>query len=261
MRSGGTTAVGVTGSHRGAAGTAMSVSGPVVLLHIYGAAARRVPGLLARSVAGAAALRRHDGARFTRLLGTGSARSFALRDADLRHWALLSVWDDAVAAARADHSDLHRRWTDVADERLRVTMTPISATGRWAGQRPFAPDRCADGPTTGARAATDGPVAALTRARLRPLRARAFRRAVPAVAADLAGRPGLRLALGIGETPVLHQGTFSVWTSTRALTDFSHSPAHREVVRRTPEVGWYAEETFARFAVLGLEGTYLGRTP
>lgn len=224
---------------------------PVVLLHVFGADARRIPALVARTSLDAR-FRRSPGMRFSKLLGTGSARSFALRDADLRHWALLSVWDDADAAAAADGTDVLRRWHDGASERLRVAMTPVSAVGRWAGRTPFA---------TEARTRPDGPVAALTRARLRPGRALAFRRAVPPVAADLAGRDGLRLALGIGETPVLHQGTFSLWRSVAALTDFARGPAHREVVHRTPQVGWYAEETFARFQVLDVTGTYLGRTP
>jgi hypothetical protein len=34
-----------------------------------------------------------------------------------------------------------------------------------------------------------------------------------------------------------------------------------EAIRRTAEVGWYAEELFARFAVLSVEGTFDGRAP
>ena len=44
---------------------------------------------------------------------------------------------------------------------------------------------------------------------------RAFWRAVPPVSLDLAGRPGLRLAVGIGEAPVGLQGTFSLWETGR----------------------------------------------
>jgi hypothetical protein len=89
-----------------------------------------------------------------------------------------------------------------------------------------------------------------------------FWRAVPRVSADLAQCAGLRLAVGIGEAPVGLQGTFSLWTSGDALTDFAHRRGpHVEVVARTPIERWYSEELFARFAVLSVEGTFRGRTP
>ena len=57
------------------------------------------------------------------------------------------------------------------------------------------------------------------------------------------------------------QGTFSVWDSPAAVRSFAGQGAHREVVRRTPEARWYAEELFARFAVVRSEGTLDGRDP
>jgi hypothetical protein len=89
-----------------------------------------------------------------------------------------------------------------------------------------------------------------------------FWRAVPPVSADLHRSPGLRLAVGIGEAPVGLQGTFSLWDTDDSLTDFAHRRGpHVEAIRRTAEVGWYAEELFARFAVLSVEGTFDGMTP
>ena len=61
---------------------------------------------------------------------------------------------------------------------------------------------------------------ALTRARLRPSRARSFWRAVPPVAAGAADAPGLLAAFGIGEAPIGWQGTVSVW---RGATGWSSS--------------------------------------
>jgi hypothetical protein len=105
-------------------------------------------------------------------------------------------------------------------------------------------------------------VAAVTRARIAPGRALEFWRSVPPVSADLHRVDGLRLAVGIGEAPVGLQGTFSLWDSPDAVTAFAHRRApHVEAVRRTAELGWYAEELFARFAVLHLDGTFDGRTP
>jgi hypothetical protein len=104
-----------------------------------------------------------------------------------------------------------------------------------------------------------GPVASITRARLRPSRAAAFHRAVPPVAADVDRAAGLLLAVGIGESPIGLQGTFSLWDGTDALLDFAHRrAAHAAVARRTPVERWYAEELFARFEVLQVDGTFAG---
>lgn len=112
---------------------------------------------------------------------------------------------------------------------------------------------------------TDGPVAVLTRARLRPAHAGTFWRAAGPIATELAGLTGPGrpwLAIGIGEAPIGLQGTFSVWPDAAAVRAFAYQhPAHVSAVRRTTEVGWYAEELFARFAVVGAHGTLDGRDP
>ena len=139
------------------------------------------------------------------------------------------------------------------DERLVVRMRPLASRGRWSGVEPFAPEP---------GASWDGPVAALTRARMRTSRTLAFWRSVPPVVEDLARAPGARLAIGVGEAPVGLQGTFTLWDSGRDLNDFAYrGAAHRDVVARTSSERWYVEELFARLAVLGVDGTYRGRTP
>jgi hypothetical protein len=201
-------------------------------------------GLLGRTV----------GLRFAKLLGTGDGRTFTVRDADRNRWGLLATWDTAADAAAFESGRVARGWGRIADERLRVDLRPLASRGRWSGREPFGtpePDR-----------AYDGPVAALTRARIRAGRMRTFWRAVPPVSADLHAAAGLRLALGVGEAPIGLQGTFSLWDSPVAMTAFAYRrPAHVAAVRRTAEVGWYSEELFARFAVLAVEGTVGRRTP
>src|SRR4051794_12337884 len=198
-------------------------------------------------------LRRWPGLVFGKLLGTGSGRTFTVTDADPRRWAVLAVWDDEAAADAFDGSPLVRRWRRAAEEEFTVRLRPLAARGRWSRREPFGapvPQRW------------DGPVAAITRARLTARKAATFWRAVPPVSADLHDSPGLRLALGIGEAPVGLQGTFSVWSSAEALNGFAYGrPAHAAVVDRTAREGWYAEELFARFAVLSTRGTVAGREP
>jgi hypothetical protein len=79
---------------------------------------------------------------------------------------------------------------------------------------------------------------------------------VPPVAAAVQEAPGLRWSLGIGEAPVGLQGTFSMWDSMAALTAFAYrGAAHGRVIAQTAQRHWYAEELFARFAVLQTTGT------
>jgi heme-degrading monooxygenase HmoA len=224
---------------------------PLTTLHVWGVPGRSVPAALLRMATDRRPLRRTPGLRFAKLLGTGSGRTFTVADADPRRWALLAVWDDDAAADAFADGPLVRRWRRRAEEEFTARLRPLAARGRWSRREPFGrpePRRW------------DGPVAAITRARLVPLRALAFWRAVPPVSADLHAGPGLRLALGIGEAPIGLQGTFSVWESAAALNDFAYGrAAHAAVVDRTAREGWYAEELFARFAVLSATGTIGGR--
>jgi hypothetical protein len=210
-----------------------------------------VPAALLRMAADRRPLRRLPGLRFAKLLGTGSGRTFTVTDADPRRWALLTVWDDDAAADAFAGSAVVRRWRRLAEEEFTARLRPLASRGRWSRREPFGrpePQRW------------DGPVAAITRARLVPRKAVRFWRAVPPVSADLHAGPGLRLALGIGEAPVGLQGTFSVWESAAALNGFAYGRApHAAVVDRTARESWYAEELFARFALLSATGTVGGR--
>jgi hypothetical protein len=225
---------------------------PVVTVHLWGVSTWRVPGAVRRMITQRRALQSTDGITFAKLLGTGSGRTFTPGDADPRHWGVLACWSSAKAATAFETGSVARSWDAVAEERLRLVLRPLSARGRWAGRQPFG--------DPAERSA--GPVAAITRARLRPLRTLTFWRAVPPVVSDLHASPGLRLAVGVGEAPVGLQGTLSLWEDDAALAAFAYSgAAHSEVVRRTVSAGWYAEELFARFAVQDADGSFQGRTP
>ena len=225
---------------------------PLTTLHLHRVRGPAVPAALVRMAADRAALARTPGLAFWKLLGTGNGRTFTVRDADPLRWGLLAVWDEpADLAAFERRSPVRAAWRGLAEETWRADLLPLRARGSWSGRQPFSP-AAAPGPAP-------GPVAAVTRARLRPTRARSFWRAVPPVALEAGRTPGLRLAVGIGEAPVGLQGTFSLWESSRALAAFAYAgAAHRAVVDQTAARGWYAEELFARFAVLQTTGTVDG---
>ena len=223
---------------------------PVVALHVWGVTTARVPQALGRMGLDRRTLRGLPGLRFAKLLGTGSGRTFTMRDADPHHWAALTVWDDDGGPARFEHSAVVGAWDALAHERARFLLRPLSSHGTWAGRQPFGdplPSRW------------DGPVAAVTRARIRTRLLPTFWRSVPPVSADLHDVDGLLFSLGVGEAPVALQGTFSVWSGNATLTDFAHRRApHLAVMERTAELQWYAEELFARFALVGAQGDFGG---
>jgi hypothetical protein len=233
----------------------------LVTLHLWRVPRRAVPAAVLRMGVDRRAVRGTAGVRFAKLLGTGDGGSFRVRDADPRRWGLLASWADRGSARAFERSAVAARWRRLAEETWRVELRPLSARGRWSGQEPFG--RPADGNGTGSVGARwGGPVAAVTRARLRLSRARSFWRAVPPVSADLRAQPGLRLAVGIGEAPVGLQGTFSLWESSAALRRFAYAgAAHSDVVARAAPERWYAEELFARFAVEAADGTVDGGDP
>jgi quinol monooxygenase YgiN len=228
----------------------------LVTVHLWRVPARRVPVAVARMGLDRRPLRRAPGLRFFKLLGTGYGDTFTPADANPRRWGLLATWADPAAAAAFEASPTVRRWRRLAEETWRAELRPLSTRGRWAGGTPFGPDGA------GAAGPDPGAVAAVTRARLSWRRSARFWRAAPRVAADLRDRPGLRLAVGIGESPVGVAGTFSVWDSARALRAFAYGgPPHTDAIRRTAAEGWYVEELFARFAVVAAAGTVDGRDP
>lgn len=227
---------------------------PLTTVHLFRVTPARVPAAVARMAVDRGRLRRTPGLEFSKLLGTGRGTTFDVRDADPLVWGLLGVWTDPAALAAFERtSPVAAAWRRVAAERWRADLRAVRSRGRWSGKEPFGTPRRTD---------VAGPVASITRARLRVATARTFWRSVPPVNADLHQREGLLFAVGIGEAPLGLQGTFSLWADQASLLDFAYDgTAHRGAIRRTTEVGWYAEELFARFEVLQTSGTLGGRDP
>jgi hypothetical protein len=225
-----------------------------VTLHVWRVPAGRLPRVTWRLATDRVHLSRLPGVRFAKLLGT--AHGFGAARPDPTRWAALLTWADAESAAAFEASRPARAWRGLASAYCRVDLRTLSCRGRWAGREPFppeAPEPLAPDPFGPA----DGPVLALTRARLRPTRAAAFWRASRAPAAAVSGAAGLIAAFGIGEAPLGWQGTISVWRDTAHLVEFAYrNPDHRRVMDETPGRQWYAEELFARFAVLAVAGDH-----
>ncbi len=203
-------------------------------------------------------LRRTPGLAFWKLLGTGSGRTFSLRDADPTTWGLFAVWEnDSARRDFVERSSYARVWSDLAEEQWMAHLRLVRSKGTWSGRSPFEDGASA---VEGTELCADGRLAVITRARVRPTQWRSFAKAVPPVAAAVNSTPGLQFTVGIGEAPIGLQATFSLWESAGAMQAFVYGhDAHRDVIRRTTTQGWYAEELFARFNVVSSAGTINGR--
>ena len=199
-------------------------------------------------------LRHEDQARFWKLCGSGTGQGFTPRP-NWGVWSILAVWPDlATAEARVATSPVWQRWRARAQESWTVYMTPISARGTWAGANPFVPDSPPSTPS--------GPLAALTRATVKPSRALRFWNRVPGISDVIGTDPNVAFKIGIGEVPLLHQVTFSIWPDTASMAAFARGDGpHGRAIRAVREGNWFAEELYARFQLLGSEGTWQGRDP
>jgi heme-degrading monooxygenase HmoA len=197
---------------------------------------------------------RTPGLRFSRLMGSGAGIGFSAVPDPLL-WTLFAVWESEADWDRfRDRSPVMRQYAARGEERYTLRLRPLSAHGRWGGQAPFG--------EPAEKAAPDTPVVVLTRASIRLSRAARFWSRVHPVDETLRGHPDLLLTFGVGEIPWLRQATLSVWRSAEAMRAWAYrTPQHAEVVRRTRAEGWYSEEMFARFRLLGTEGTLNGADP
>ena len=190
--------------------------------------------------------RKFTGISFSKLLGTGTGRTFTPSDADLTRWGMVVVIDEERIAA-FDQSSIIANWRKRSTSEFRTVLSPVSSHGLWAKQNPF--------DFTAPLSHPDAQIAAITRARIKWNKNFIFWKSVPPVVMDLHSNPGLVAAIGIGEAPIGLQGTFSLWNSASALRDFAYKgQAHQVAIKQTETIGWYSEELFARFEVLELRG-------
>ncbi len=200
------------------------------------------------------ALRRESRALFWKLCGSGTGEGFTPRP-NWGVWAILAVWpDEATARDRIGHGPVWQAWRGKATESWTIFLDPVSARGSWAGVNPFLP--------AGPRATPPGPLAALTRATVKPARALRFWARVPSISAVIGSDPNVAFKIGIGEVPLLHQVTFSVWPDAASMAAFARGDGpHGRAIAAVREGHWFQEELYARFHVLGGVGTWNGSDP
>ena len=198
-------------------------------------------------------LRKIKGMQFHKLCGTGTGEGFT----PTPNWGvytLLATWPDTETARQAiDNASFFRRYHSHAAESCTLLMRATSSRGRWSRRQPFE--------ASGAHP-TDGPIAALTRATIKPRILLKFWQHVPNISAMIGTDPNVSFKIGMGEVPLLHQITFSIWPDERAMADFARRDGpHARAIKDVRAGDWFAEELYARFEIIDEIGTWEGVSP
>jgi spheroidene monooxygenase len=110
--------------------------------------------------------------------------------------------------------------------------------------------------------AIDRPIAALTRASIKPSVALRFWRRVPDISGVIGADPNVLFKIGIGEVPLFHQVTFSIWPNAQSMAAFARADGpHARAIRAVRDGDWFSEELYARFAIIEETGTWGGASP
>ena len=203
--------------------------------------------------------------RFYRLLGCGRNGTFDLHP-DWQQYGIITISDNddfSSALLRDDYASwkkwyygkfIQRWWIFFGTETWTIVLRPVMAHGKWGGKevlKDVLPEPV-----------YNGPIAVLTRASIRPLKAYSFWKNVPSVEQEMRKTQGLHFSVGIGEMPLFRQATFSLWYDMESMKSFAYSLSeHKTVIRKTRDEKWYGEELFARFIPLQTAGTLKGINP
>lgn len=197
-------------------------------------------------------LPRIDGLQFWKLCGSGTGEGFTPIP-NTSVYAVLTVWPDLNRAQEAlSRESIFQRYRAKASEHWTLFLTPYSARGAWSGNTPFAEETP---PQT-------GPIAALTRATVRPVVAAQFWKRVPDISGVIGQDPNVLFKIGIGEVPLLQQITFSIWPDSQSMAEFARNNGpHAQAIRAVREGKWFREELYARFRVADEIGSWEGQSP
>jgi hypothetical protein len=213
-----------------------------------------------RLVQGPAALKDTPGLVFSKVMGSGAGGGFGLRPSP-SHQGLVTLFDHADQARAFLAGPAVGAYRERAAEFWSGLLEVESARGQWDGQAWGATHATQLG--THSNAANDDgvspdtrPLAALTRASIRPAKAMEFWRNAPAAQSAMQTARGCTLAMGLGEAPLIRQCTFSLWKDTPAMLEYAHQGAHQQAIEAAYKHHYFSESLFVRMRLLEHQGRW-----
>ncbi len=190
------------------------------------------------------------GLEMIKLFGSGRKNGFGILP-NFGRYVMLSIWSSEQEAKHGmEEANFLQAYFNRSTRFEHIFLKTSMVHGSWGGQQPF---------QISAVYEEKDPVAVITRATIKWSEMIRFWKDVPAVTRSLrkeAMQPVF--AVGIGEMPFRYQATFSIWPDGATMKKFAYqSRAHAEMVKKTKRIGWYEEDLFARFSLVGTAGSNL----
>jgi hypothetical protein len=223
-------------------------SNVVVVLLVDIAPSSRLWGY-SRFVLSRFSMRKIPGLKFFKMLGSGEAGGFGLKPSASKQGLFCNFENSDFADNFVYNSHLVAKYQACAKEFLIMKLLPYSSKGKWAGNRL----------DVATQVPINMPIAALTRASIRPSKAKEFWKKQPAAEISLRDAYGCLLATGVGEAPYLRQATISLWESPQAMDAYARTGAHLEAIKASMQGQYFSESMFVRFVPTLIQGVYNGK--
>jgi len=204
---------------------------------------------LSRYVIGRFSLYNIPGLQFFKVLGSGFEGGFSTKPS-FHKQGLFCVFDSEQHATQfRTHSTLIQSYLKHSREFFAVTLNVFSTRGSWANTQL----------DITAKAPVSGPIASLTRASIRPLKANAFWKNAQPAEVSINQSEGVLLSAGLGEAPYLRQATFTIWEDEIALNAYAQQGAHLAAIKAAYGQQYFSESMFTRFTPSEMAGTWRGK--
>ena len=193
-------------------------------------------------------LRNIPGQNFFKVMGVGKS-NFDPKP-DWSTYMHVQVWNrEKDALAFFESNAFHEKMKSHADQYKLIFLRNSKARGLWAGKNPFEKSEELD--------AENDWIFVITRARIKLKFLKKFWDYVPTSQKGLYEDPDLVFTAGVGEWPVTHMATMSLWKSEEGIKRFAYKGReHRQAIQQTQALQWYSEELFSRFQPYKMEGDW-----
>ncbi len=178
---------------------------------------------------------------FGKMFGNGSGIGFGYFP-NFKQYSILAVFENLNALNLFLEKDKYYKWMcKISAHQKILKLLANRSVGVWDGKT-ISPE---------ISEFKSEKIVVLTRAKLRLKKVKAFWKKVPQTNKSLANVGGRVFSAGMGEWPLSHPITFSIWENEQKMLHFAYEEAaHKDAIKSAREGNWFKEDLFVRYSIL-----------